>query len=403
MKTIALIDYATGGHRDAFMCLFAKACLDINVKVVCIYPKSTNIKEWINQHAPENSSNIIYVDYPLIFRQINGFGKFNHAASVLKFLKQNADFLKKVEQKLSLNFDLVYFNWVDVFMSNYLSSFLIDKIFPYKWSGLYFHPTVFRVNEKFLEKAINLRDIDNVFTAKNCVAVTLHDEGILERYQRRIKKPTILFPEIADITAPNENFPLAKTIREKANGRTVVGSIGLEYHKGSMAMIQLCKQANPEKFFFAFTGNFDEHQLSFYPEKEREEVLNFIKHLPENAVWKTGLLKEGEEYNSIFCSFDIIYIVYKNFYSSSNRLTKAANFQKLVLATNKGCVGDDVPKYNLGEVTNEDNIEEQLEKIERLRDKILQKDFPYEQWKIYSKKHSTDSLKEKFQELLNLV
>ena len=128
-----------------------------------------------------------------------------------------------------------------------------------------------------------------------------------------------------------------------------------------------------------------------------------MQNLPENCIWQTGILQEGEEYNSIFCSFDIAYIMYKNFYSSSNRLTKAAIFERLVLGNNYGCVGDDIPKYNLGETADEDDIEEQHQKLEILRDKIINNNLPFKQWKIYSEKHSADRLKEKFEELLNLV
>jgi hypothetical protein len=105
----------------------------------------------------------------------------------------------------------------------------------------------------------------------------------------------------------------------------------------------------------------------------------------------------------VFCSFDIIHIVYKDFYSSSNRLTKAAIFGKLVLANDYGCVGDDVPKYDLGETTSEDNVEEQNQKIELLRERILHNRLPVQNWKIYAEKHSTERLKEKFEEILNLV
>ncbi len=403
MKTIALIDNASGGHRDAFMRYFAKACLEINTRVICIYPNTTSIKEWINIHANPYISQITYIENTCTFIPFNGMRAFNEPIGITRYWKNIARFLKKVETDIQQKIDFVYFNWIDSQMANNIPPFVIDWVFPYKWSGLYFHPTVFRVNEKFLEKAINFRDIDNVFTAKNCIAVTLHDEGILERYQRRIKKPTILFPEIADITEPDTQLPLANRIRAKANGRIVVGTIGLEYHKGCYPLVKLCQQADASKFFFAFTGIFSETLLTYFPENEKNEVLDFMNHLPENAIWETGTLNEGAEYNAVFNSFDIIHLIYKNFYSSSNRLTKAANFHKFVLANNIGCVGDDVPKYDLGETADENNIEEHNQEIEILRNRILKHDFPYEQWKIYSEKHSTEILKEKFTELLKLV
>jgi len=402
LKTIVLIDDATGGHRDAFMRLFSKACLEIGVKVICIYPDISIIKTWMEQHAPTSSDKIIYIENNFLISKLKN-GIFSHPLSMVKEWKNRSAFLKKLEKKLALKIDLVFFNWMDSQLANNIPPLIIDTVFPYKWSGLYFHPTIFRMEPNYLQKKLSFRDIDSVFLAKNCKAITFHDEGLTDRYQTRIKKQVILFPEIADITSPNTQQSLAKTIKEKAKGRIVIGTIGLEKHKGCLSIIRLCKHADASKFFFAFTGIFTDQLLSNFNTAERKEIHSFKNNLPENAIWQTGALQEGEEYNSVFCSFDIIYIIYNNFFSSSNRLTKAAYFKKLVLANNYGCVGDDVPKYQLGETADEFNMDEQVQKIESLRTKILNNDFPFEQWKTYSEKHSTERLKEKFEELLNLV
>lgn len=403
MKTIALLDLTSGGHKDAFMCLFSKACLQLDTKVICLYPDIAQIKNWIDIHMPQYASNIIYVEYNAVYKEFKRFGRFNNILSVLRYWKNCAQVLKAVEERYELKINLVYFNWIDSQMTNNIPAKVLDFIFPYKWSGLYFHPIMFRTSAELLERKATFRDIDSIFLSKNCIAVTIHDEGILERYQKRINKKVLLFPEIADATPANMEIPLAKLIREKAKGRIVIGTIGLEYHKGCTALIRLCNIADPDKFFFAFTGLFNQQQLVHFPPEEQKEVIDFMNNLPSHAVWQTGVLQEGEEYNSVFCSFDIIHIIYKNFYSSSNRLTKAAIFHRLVLASDNGCIGDDVPKYQLGEVADDNETAEQYKKIEALRDKIIAHNLPLEQWKIYSEKHSTDRLKDKFQELLNLV
>lgn len=403
MKTIVLIDLYTGGHRKAFMCLFIKACLENNTKVICLYPESSEIKDWFLMHEKDSIKNIIFIDFKTTLKFYVSFGRFNQAISILRYWKKCADLLQKVEKQHQLKIDLVYFNWVDSQMANYFPSTLLDFIFPYKWSGLYFHPIIFRKKPLYLDSKATFKDVDSVFLAKNCIAITLHDEGILEKYQNRINKKTILFPEIADDTPPNSSIPLAEKIKAKANKRTIVGIIGLEPYKGTLSLIRLVKIADASKYFFAFTGIFNEAFLLNLTENEQKEIKDFIANIPENCLWQTGSLQEGEEYNSVFCSFDIIYIIYNNFYSSSNRLTKAAIFNRLVLANDNGCVGDDVPKYNLGETANENNIEEQYRKLEILHKRISTNDFPLEHWKIYTDKHSTKRLKEKFEELLKLV
>jgi len=231
----------------------------------------------------------------------------------------------------------------------------------------------------------------------------MHDEGMLEKFRQRIKKPVFLFPEIADSTPPNPQHILAERIREKAKGRTIVGIIGLEPYKGVLPLVRIAKIADPNLFFFAFTGVYKPQMLENLSVLEKEEIINFSEDVPENCIWQTGSLQEGEDYNSVFCSFDIIYIVYRNFYSSSNRLTKASIFHRLVLASNNGCVGEDVPSYNLGAVADENNIEEQLSKLDELRIRLQTDELPLQNWTIYANKHHTDRLPEKFDALLQLL
>ena len=403
MKTIALIDLQSGGHRNAFMCLFAQACLQNNSKVICLFPESQVIKDWITIHEEKHLNNIIFIDFKpqLIFYK--KFGRFNDCIRVFKYWKQCNQTLKKIEKQHQLKIDLVFFNWMDSQMANYLPDFILDNIFNYKWSGLYFHPTAFRINSEYLKNKTTFRDIDSVFLAKNCVAIAIHDEEILSGISNRLNKIVLLFPETADTSPPYSTHPLAKIIKDKANNRTVVGIIGLEPYKGTLSLLRLVSKSDSSIFFFAFTGDFKESFIAGLSENEKKEFNNFIQNLPDNCIWQTGSLEEGEEYNSVFCSFDIVYIMYKHFYSSSNRLTKAAHFNKIVLGNNYGCIGDDIPKYNLGETADENNIEEQYHKLEILRNRILAKEFPYEQWKKYAEKHSTERLKEKFEELLNLI
>lgn len=401
MKTIVLIDLLKGGHRTAFMRLFAKACLEINVRVICCYPDIQEIKVWMEVNVPLSASNIFYEEYKPSVNFHNN-KQIIVSLTTLSYWKNCAKFLNNIEKKHSVKIDLVYFNWIDSQMTRFMEPHLLDFIFPYKWSGLYFHPTLFRINDFYLNQKISFKDLDSIFLAKNCVAVTIHDEGILNKYQNRIGKKVLLFPEISDNTLPNLGLPLPKKIKEKANGRTIIGIIGLEPYKGFIALIKLANKLDTSKYFFVFTGVFYSNHLSVLSVENRQLVENFIQNLPENCLWQTGALQEGEEYNSVFCSFDIIYIMYKNFYSSSNRLTKAAVFHKLVLGNNYGCVGDDIPTCHLGETADEDNIEEQAQKLEILKNKILSNNLPFEQWKLYAEKHSTHVLKEKFEELLFL-
>lgn len=401
MKTIVLYDIGNGGHREAFMQFFAKSVLELGHEVICIMPETSAIQSWVQQNVV--SQNIHYYDMLIESKNYTSLGRFNNSFSKINVWRKQKIAFQQIEIELQKKIDLVFFNWLDSQMSNYLPAQIIDFIFPYQWTGVYFHPVIFRQRPDFLEHKTSFSDVDNLFLAKKCIAITVHDEGLKDKLQYRTGKQTLLFPEIADATPPNPSFPLAQKIKTKANGRIVIGIIGLEPYKGVFTLMNVVKIADATQFFFVFTGMYNENSLIYLSENQKAEYLEFIKNPPENCIWQTGSFKEGEEYNSVICSFDIIHLVYKKFYSSSNRLTKAAIFKKLVIGNNLGCVGEDIPKYNLGETVDEDDVEAQYQKLKILRDRILRNDFPMEQWEIYAKKHSAESLKDKFKTLISLL
>jgi hypothetical protein len=405
MKTVVLIDMLSGGHRDAFMRFFARTCLQLDCRVLCIFPDTKLIRPWIDAHCPEHSQHISYTDFFTPARNYAAFGKLNDAMKALHYWRKITAVMKASLEQYHLKPDFVFFNCIDYFLGNYLPGMLIDRIFPYKWAGLYFHPAAFRIHPEYLGKRATFRDVDSIFLSRHCVAIALHDEGIISKYEKRTGKRVLLFPEMADTTPPEPHNKMAAEIQQRANGRIVIGSIGLEPHKGSYEFMRLAKMADPAKYFFAFTGMWarDDWKPFFGNAEQAEEFFAFERSVPENVYWQTGPLREGAEYNAVFCAFDIIWLIYKRFYSSSNRLTKAANFERLVLGSDKGCVGEDIPAYSLGETAEEGNVMQQLQQLEKLRDKVLRKDFPFQQWRAYAAKHSVEALKEKFVELLNLV
>ncbi len=145
--------------------------------------------------------------------------------------------------------------------------------------------------------------MDAVFLSRNCIAVALHDAGIVAKFSKRIGKPVFHFAETADDTPPDNSYPLAIQIKEKAKGRIVVGMVGCEKHKGTLTLMQAAKQADHQKYFFVFAGILPEHT---YSREEWKEVQQFIQSNPGNCFFHFEPIPEGAAYNAVFCSFDII-------------------------------------------------------------------------------------------------
>jgi hypothetical protein len=146
-----------------------------------------------------------------------------------------------------------------------------------------------------------------------------------------------------------------------------------------------------------FVGELD---MSQYSQFESVEVKQFFDTLPQNCFSYFGKLQEGEEYNSVFAAIDIPFLVYENFASASNRLTKAAIFKKHVLAQDNFCVGEDVKKYGLGETVESANVQQCLKAIDSLYKASRNPSLSMGKFEQYRQLHSLSRLTKVFANLL---
>ena len=122
-----------------------------------------------------------------------------------------------------------------------------------------------------------------------------------------------------------------------------------------------------------------------------------------NCFFYFEQVPEGSAYNAVFCSFDIPFLVYDDFVSSSNRLTKAAIFQRLVLASDNYCVGEDVKTYRLGAAVRPQDPDATLQGLEQLKKKMEAGDLPLGEWKQYREMNSVAKLNGQFEKVVELL
>lgn len=399
MKNIVLIDNTLTGHHLSFLKSFCSILLQQGNKVIVLVPGAEVLAKAMIAEPGFIQDRFHAIDYAeKTFNQYKG--KFGDTRNTLARWKYDASLVKGVEQSLKLKVDLVFYAWLDYQLARFIPAFMLDRIFPYKWSGLYFHPYHLRREPHTLQLKASWRDLDSIFLSRNCVGVTIHDSAIQSGFQYRIGKAVIHFPETADDTTPDLSYPLYQQIKEKAKNRIVVGMIGCEKHKGTLTMMRMVKLADKEKFFFLFLGMLPKQT---YTETEWKEVEEFIAEQRENCFFSFQSIPEGAAYNAVFCAMHIPFLVYDNFVSSSNRLTKAAIFERLVLASDNYCVGDDVKKYRLGAAVTPCNENEALKGLNELAHQIEHNDYPTEEWKIYKEINSVALLAQRFKEVLNNI
>ena len=158
--------------------------------------------------------------------------------------------------------------------------------------------------------------------------------------------------------------------------------------------------ANPAKFFFVLTGR---EPLGFHNTNDRKVISQFLDSVPQNCLVSFQDIHEGPDYNALIEAIDIHFLIYENFISTSNRLTKAAHFHRLVIAAKGYCIGEDVQKYSLGETVAPCDEYAALVALESCAKRLLNADLPYDNWHTYSKLNSIDQLRESFGMLIDLL
>ena len=179
-----------------------------------------------------------------------------------------------------------------------------------------------------------------------------------------------------------------------AKSRVVVGLLGVENNEGITALIRLIKKVDTDKYFFVFAGKLD---FSLMDQKQREEVENFMNDHAPNILFIFQPL-DDEEINQIYKEIDISYLYFYNYVSSNNLLTKAAYYQKPILANKDFCVGETVKKFKIGLSVN-GKMEESVNaleflRLERLDFKVFEKEDFSDYYALQSESFLNNALEE---------
>jgi hypothetical protein len=404
-KTVAYIDFSIQGHRKHLMCSLIKATIREGAQAVCIINDPEPIKEWLLVHAPENLHQVIFVKYSRTSPKRLGVDKhLDDVYCALQYWRQYNAILKKAEKDQGIKIDAVVFDSIDEYLARWLPVFIQKMVFNYRWAGFYIHPRYLRKPEfaRIRTQKVRINDVDYLFTSNKCIGLGVFDNGIVDALQFRLDKSVTLIPDISDISESVSACPYLSDIINNAGGRIIIGMIGISSYSGAVDMAKLAMQSDPEKYFYVFVGHYYESSYRHMSDTDRALIKKFRECPPANCFWKEGYLKDESEYNAVFKTFHILYMVYPEHFSSSNRLTKAAYFNKLVLASENYCVGENVVQYQLGEVAQPGNIQKQLEKLEILKDKITNHDLPVRQWQSYYDLNNDQVLQKRMKDLLGL-
>ncbi|MUG96755.1 glycosyltransferase family 1 protein [Scytonema sp. UIC 10036] len=399
MKTIALFDDLQGGHHLTYLRLFSKTLLELGYQVMTFCSQPDEVSTWIAINCPKQSQQFQALKVqehhaptlPIL-------GKLPQPLVTLLRWQYSAEVIQKASSQLGYSPDLVFFNWLDKYFSNYLTHHIIDRVFPYNWSGLYFHPSHTQFKHHVLP--IFGQELIHYAAAKSsrCRGIAVLNEFDAKKIQSNLNNPVIIFPDLTDESPPDPNYTVVKEIREKAGTRKIVGLFGLlSKRKGLLTLLETAQKSVIENWFFVFAGHLYESDL--LPE-EISRVLNFVNSQPNNCFFHLERIPTEAQFNSLIDVCDILFAAYHNFPSSSNILTKAAVFQKPVIVSDGFCMSERVKKFRLGLSIPEEDVNRCIEALHYLFHQIetkfedLQPDF-----ETYKALHSLEYLQLGFKTL----
>jgi hypothetical protein len=375
LKTIYLVDNCTSGHHHSYVVTFCKELLKLDTKIVLLYPNSKQVKNELATLNPLAKDRLVCVPFHNIgIIQKKGFVRISNLLQ-WAWLGLN---IRLINLLTGSKPDLIFFAYIDSYLTFLKEKRLVELLVPQKWTGLYFHPIHIRQNTSLSEVA-TVDDNDFLLTTKNCIGTCLLDENIAEIISTRTGKDTFVFPDFAD-NSLSYNQSIVE-IKEKAKNRTIVGMIGMDKRKGILDFVRIAKKASPDEFFFVLAGKL---YLNGFDETEQIEIKQFMENPNEHMYVKVGFIETEAEYNSYLNSVDILYVVYSEFYGSSNTLTKAAIFNKKILATDEHLIGERVRKYKLGITTRPNNPDQILKDLIELKNTPIDTEMREEYKRVHS-------------------
>lgn len=399
LKTIALIDTLWFGHHPTYIKIFSKTLLELGCKVMLFCPEPAEVSQWIILNCQKHD---LFHAFELKEPELNEslITLAPNTFTALAYWKHTATAIQKVSLKIGSSPDLVFFAWLDSYLSSYAIHYIVDKIFPYDWSGLYFRSYHQPKQQKhsILSKFLNPY---TVLQSSHCKSVAILNEDTAETLQSKLKKkPVIVFPDFTDESLPDFSFPIIKQIQDKAAGRKIIGLLGsLDKRKGFLTLLEVSQKMVEKDCFFVFAGQLGES--SFLPH-ELMKMQNIVDSIPHNCFFHFERIPDEAQFNSLVYICDILFAAYNNFPNSSNILTKAAIFQKPVVVSNNFCMEKRVKKFYLGLTINEGDT---LQCIDTLAQLCFQSTLDNEDIKRnfegYKHVHSIEQLYKAFSNVLD--
>lgn len=374
-KTVALIDPLWIGHHPMYFSQFTSAFLRLGACVIGLCPEPAEALHAARTAAAIHDFDRRVSTHHLPSGKRSWFrGRFEgDPLRTFQRWKRAADALYDAEQKSGRRADLVFFPYLDSYLRFLPFSAVPGLTLDRPWSGLYLRNHHHGETPSLKKSLRLLAKGDAVIRSPLCRGIGVLDERFIAPMERYTRQAVHAFPDVTDAALPEQPYPLAEEIRRKADGRKIIGLIGLERRKGMLNLLRVADLARERglPWYFACVGRFERGEYS----AEEQALLDHVArraaageidnvHFDPNS----GRIPAEADFNSVFATFDLAWAAYEGFEGSSGTLGKAAAFDIPCLATAGECIGHRIEGYRTGLTIPEGDSARALEAVQRILD-----------------------------------
>jgi glycosyltransferase involved in cell wall biosynthesis len=356
--TVALVEWAWGGHHPTYFTHFAAALAEAGSIVVPFCPNPQDFSErlealQLNDSVARRIGKAECLPAPAKWTRLLPH-IVRAKVHALVFFGRIAARLRAWDRRASAKIDLVFFTCVyDQTFREFPS---VERLFGYSWAGLYLHVRSFRMPGSPVPYIGGLPCPEKIFTCKKLRAVAVLDEGAVAPLKKITGgKPIVVFPDLTCNEMPSSDtsgWGLADKAETLARGRPIVLLAGhLRWTKGLEDFTALALLPEMQDAFFLLAGDVSwaevpEEKVKML-QRAWEEAPNIYAHLqrlPEATM------------NTLICRASVVFAAYRSFPNSSNVLTKVAEFERPIVVSDGFLMAERVREFGLGEIVAEGDV-----------------------------------------------
>lgn len=371
---VAVIDCSVSGHRETYYKQFARTWASMGHDVLLLAPDGT---------ATDSFASFRQIAFRPLLSLPYGEPLKKKATVLHNALRRLQNLASLRKQLKGFQPDLVCFPCLDDLLPTLSPLWLVDTLLPYPWCGLFVQSTQ-PVYKPYMP------DIRPALRSHNCKGISVLNEYSVEAL-KPFRQEIQLFPDFADLSAPNETYTLLHKLKEQAAGRKIISLLGsINARKGIGLLLDTIPMLPADKYFFLIAG-----KPSLSPE-ETNRLRDFEAAHP-NCLFALEKIPDEGCFNALVAESSLIFAAYRQFSGSSNLLTKAAAFSKPVVVSKGFCMGQRVKTYGTGLAIPENDTEACRTAIIQLCNEGAPLPQGFAQ---YTADHSVDKLTECFNQII---